>query len=203
MDSNWVLVIITAIYVVATIGILFANKKSAKAANEQLTEMKNQFEINDSPSVEVEFHHFDDVAIGIRVVNHGKHTAQEVQIEYSEKFSGKIEAIETGFYKTSIDSIKGKKCVLGVGQYTDLLIANYQEIKGLDNKPPICGKVSYSFRNKDYSTDFYFDIDDYINAFRVTCHEDELQNAMNETSAQLKGLNYHETMKAFEPRRIR
>ena len=44
MDSNWVLVIITAIYVGATIGILFANNKSAKTAEEQLQKTKDQMD---------------------------------------------------------------------------------------------------------------------------------------------------------------
>ena len=200
MDPNWVMVIITGIYVIATIAIWRANSKSAKAANQQLVEMKNQFNINDSPSIEVEFHHFvKEAAIGIRVINHGKHTAQKVRVEYSKEFLEEIESLETGYYK----SIKDKECVLGVEQYTDLLVVKNQEVEGLESKPTICGKVFYSFRNKDYSTDFYFDLENYIDAFCVTCHEDELQAAMNETSDQLKGLNFHETMKAFEARRIR
>ena len=43
MSADWVMVIITAIYVVATIMIMCANRKAAKAAKDQLTEMKRQF----------------------------------------------------------------------------------------------------------------------------------------------------------------
>lgn len=44
MSADWAMVIITAIYVVATICIMRANQKSAKAAKEQLSEMKREHE---------------------------------------------------------------------------------------------------------------------------------------------------------------
>ena len=46
MDSNWVLVIITAVYVVATICICVANFKSANASKKQLEESTKQYEEN-------------------------------------------------------------------------------------------------------------------------------------------------------------
>ena len=42
--TNWLMVIITAIYVIATIAIWIANNKSAKLTEEQLEETKLQFE---------------------------------------------------------------------------------------------------------------------------------------------------------------
>jgi hypothetical protein len=46
MSSDWVMVIITAVYVVATIFICCANIKSAQASREQLVESKKQFDEN-------------------------------------------------------------------------------------------------------------------------------------------------------------
>lgn len=43
--TDWLMVIITAVYVVATIAICVANFKSAEASKEQLEESKRQFEI--------------------------------------------------------------------------------------------------------------------------------------------------------------
>jgi len=42
--TDWLMVIITAIYVIATIAICWANIKSAKATREQVAESKRQFE---------------------------------------------------------------------------------------------------------------------------------------------------------------
>lgn len=42
--TDWLMVVITLIYVIATIAIWYANKKSAEATREQLDESKRQFE---------------------------------------------------------------------------------------------------------------------------------------------------------------
>ena len=42
--TDWLMVIITAVYVVATIAICYFNAKSAKAARDQLEESKQQYE---------------------------------------------------------------------------------------------------------------------------------------------------------------
>lgn len=44
MNADWTMVIITAIYVLATVFIMFANQRSAKSAKEQLAEMKREHE---------------------------------------------------------------------------------------------------------------------------------------------------------------
>ena len=44
IDTDWPMVIITTIYVVATVRILHANRKSADAAREQLAITKEQYE---------------------------------------------------------------------------------------------------------------------------------------------------------------
>lgn len=41
-NNGFIMCVITAVYVIATIAIMYFNKKSAKAATEQLIEMKNQ-----------------------------------------------------------------------------------------------------------------------------------------------------------------
>lgn len=42
--TDWIMVVITAIYVIATVLILLANRKAVKAAKEQLEESKREFE---------------------------------------------------------------------------------------------------------------------------------------------------------------
>ena len=44
MNADWMMVIITAVYVIATIFIMLANQKSAKSAKEQFAEMKREHE---------------------------------------------------------------------------------------------------------------------------------------------------------------
>ena len=56
MNADWVMVIITGIYVIATIFICLANIKAANASKEQLREMQKQFAETNRPVVELEFH---------------------------------------------------------------------------------------------------------------------------------------------------
>lgn len=56
--TDWLMVVITGIYVIANIFICIANIKSANAAKLQTSEMKRQFfEIN-RPNISVEIGHF-------------------------------------------------------------------------------------------------------------------------------------------------
>lgn len=47
--TDWLMVAITAVYVVATIFICWANLKSAKASKEQLEEMRRQYSEENIP----------------------------------------------------------------------------------------------------------------------------------------------------------
>ena len=59
--TDWIMVGITAVYVIATIFISLANMKSAKATREQLTESKRQYEdkkrLEVMPYIQVEYNH--------------------------------------------------------------------------------------------------------------------------------------------------
>ena len=60
--TDWLMVIITAIYVVATIIICYFNGKSAKAAKMQTDEMIRQYNIANRPNVTI---HFDIIRSGL------------------------------------------------------------------------------------------------------------------------------------------
>ena len=57
MTAEWVMVIITGVYVIATIFICWANIKAANASKEQLREMQRQFAETNKPNIELEFHY--------------------------------------------------------------------------------------------------------------------------------------------------
>ena len=62
MDAEWVMVWITAVYVVATILICYANLKSARATREQVLESQRQFE----ETKRLERMPYFDVSVGVR-----------------------------------------------------------------------------------------------------------------------------------------
>lgn len=71
MISDWAMVFIILVYVIATIFICLASLKSAKVSKEQLIEMKKQFEENNRPYVEEEFIFVKCAFYGLRFINNG------------------------------------------------------------------------------------------------------------------------------------
>ena len=71
MTSDWAMVFITLVYVIAKNFICLASLKSAKVSKEQLIEMKKQFEENNRPYVEEEFIFVKCAFYGLRFINNG------------------------------------------------------------------------------------------------------------------------------------
>ena len=91
MTSDWAMVFITLVYVIATIFICWANFKSAKVSKEQLIEMQKQFEENNRPYVEVEFIFVKRAFYGLRFINNGNVVAKNVSIKLSSDFIDSLE----------------------------------------------------------------------------------------------------------------
>ena len=124
--TDWLMVIITLVYVIATIFICWANIKSAKASKEELAEMKRQYAEENRPHIEVEFCYERRTWYIVRFVNHGKLTAQHVKIMLDEDFISSLP--EQGFKDTLLKQ-REKECIIGVGQHYDLYIAS-NELRG-------------------------------------------------------------------------
>lgn len=84
--TDWLMVVITAIYVVATIVICYFNGKSANAAKRQTDEMIRQSQLANRPHVTI---HFDVVRNGLMcfvVENEGPVPASNIKISFNEAF---------------------------------------------------------------------------------------------------------------------
>ena len=84
MTAEWVMVIITGIYVIATIFICLANIKAANASKEQLREMQKQFAETNRPVVELEFHYSRRSWYIARFIYRGNLTAHHVNINLDQ-----------------------------------------------------------------------------------------------------------------------
>ena len=85
-NSGGLTFLITVVYVVATIAICIANIQSANASKKQLEEMQKQYAEENRPHIEVEFLFERRSFYGLRFINHGKSTAQNVEIPLSDAF---------------------------------------------------------------------------------------------------------------------
>lgn len=181
--TDWLMVIITFVYVVATIFICWANIKSAKASKEELTEMKRQYAEENRPRIEIEFCYERRIWYIIRFVNHGKSTAQHVKIILDEEFIDSLP--ELGFQDT-LRKQRKKELIIGVGQHYDLYIAS-NELRGNPNMKPVTGKLSYQDESGKYESDIYIDLENYATFFSSTS-DDPMVKELKNIKKEIEGL---------------
>ena len=90
MVTDWLMVIITAIYVAATIFICIYNGKSAKAAKKQTEEMIKQFNSANRPIVTVRFDIIRSGLLCFVFENEGPLPAKNVEIKINKEFIDNI-----------------------------------------------------------------------------------------------------------------
>ena len=184
MNSEWIMVIITGIYVIATIIICWANIKSANASKEQLEEMQKQYAETNRPLIELEFQYNRRTWYIVRFVNHGNLTAQRVKISLDQAF---IDSVPEESFRNELERIKGKECIIGVGQHYDLFIGG-NKLRGNPNMTPLTGTIKYEAQGKEYESDLFVDLEHYMTFFSATSAEEDLLKSMNKISDQLKGI---------------
>lgn len=182
--TDWLMVGITAVYVVATMLICWANLKSAKASKEQLTEMKLQYAEENRPRIETEFCYVQRTWYIIRFVNHGMHTAQHVQISLDNDF---IDSLPEQDFKEILRKQHGKECTIGVDQHYDLYIAS-NELRGNPNMKPITGKITYIDDSSQYENDIFVDLENYMTFFSSTSDEENLLKEIKKNTEEINGI---------------
>ena len=178
-----VMVIITAIYVLATIGILFANLRSAKATREQLIESKRQYEEEHRPYIAYQIIFENRTWYGMRFTNCGRQIANHVQIKFDEDF---LASLTNTPYVKDIYQLKDKELILGIGQSYDVFFGQ----DGFRENPylkPITGEIIYGEQNK-YRETFYIDFARYATFYSVTNSADIFHKDMEKIIGELKAI---------------
>ena len=184
MTADWVMVIITGIYVIATIFICWANIKAANASKEQLREMQREFAETNKPNIELEFHYSRRTWYIARFVNRGSLSAQHVKINLDQEF---IDSLPEESMKKELERIKGKECIIGAGQHYDLYIGSNQ-LRGNPNMKPLTGTIEYKAQGETYQSDLYVDLENYMTFFSSTTDEEDLLKSMKKIGDELKGI---------------
>lgn len=178
------MVIITAVYVIATALICWANLRSAKASKEQLKEMRRQFEEENRPRIGVEVIYEHKAFYGLRFVNSGKAIAQHVRIDFHSDF---VDSIEERSFQETIKGMAGKECIIGIGQHYDMFFGTNQ-YRANSNKKPASGTITYCDNAKEYVEPFYVDLEQYLTIFSVTTSEEQLMDKLTKQNQQLEGI---------------
>lgn len=168
--TDWIMVIITLAYVAATIAILCANRKTVELSGAQLEELKRQYEEENRPRIEMEFHYERRTWYILRFVNHGRLTAQNVKIDLSQDF---INSLPEEEFKKALTRVKTQECVIGVENHFDLPIAS-NALRGNPNMKPVIGKISYKSRGRAFEENISLDLAQYMTFFSYTTEEEDL-----------------------------
>ena len=183
MTSDWAMVFITLVYVIATIFICLANFMSAKASKEQLIEMQKQFEENNRPYVEVEFIFVKHAIYGLRFINNGNIAAKNVKIKLSSDF---IDNLEISM-KEMLKKQEGKSCIIGAHKNYDLYLGTCKYLKE-NCKVPANGKITYFANGKKYEEQFSVDLENYMTIFSVNSDYEDMLEIIKKQNFVLKEL---------------
>ena len=184
--TDWLMVVITGIYVIATIFICIANIKSANAAKLQTSEMKRQFfEIN-RPNISVEVVYLKRAFWVLRFTNNGTQTAFNTKIILDEKFINSVEEKIQPILREN----NGRIRTLGVNQSYDLYFGT-NEYPSLENKVNIMGKTIYRGCNDSlYSETFSIETENYATFFSVNTEMEDLIKKISEQNTELDKINH-------------
>ncbi len=182
MSAEWVMVLITAVYVVATIFICRANIKSANASKDQLKEMQRQYAETNRPLVELEFDYVRRTWYVARFINHGNLTAQHVKIYFGQEF---IDSLPEESFRNELEKQKGRECIIGVGQHYDLFIGS-NKLRGNPQMRPLTGTIEYEAQGQIYKSDIFVDLEHYMTFFSATTDEEDLLKSVKQISDELK-----------------
>lgn len=182
--TDWIMVLITAVYVIATIVICRANIKTADASRAQLDEMKRQYAEENRPIIELEFLYLQRTWYVVRFINHGKQTAQHVKIMLAQEF---IDSLPEPEFRDMLEKQKAKECIIGVGQHYDLYIGS-NDMRGNPKMVSLSGKISYEGRGATFTNDVFVDLKNYMTFFSSTSEDENLLNAIKKNTEELKGI---------------
>ena len=151
MITDWLMVAITSVYVIATVFICIANIRSAAAARKQTEELQRQFYATNRPIVTVEVIYLKRCYLGLRFTNHGSLTAFNFMVKINDEFINSLQdATYKGYMKNNQNSVR----TIGVGQSFDIFFGESNYLRQKD-KVPIIGKMQYNGCNSSiYAEDF-------------------------------------------------
>lgn len=179
--TDWLMVVLTAVYVGATILICYFNYRSEKASREQTAEMKRQYNLENRPYITTELIYEKRAFYGLRVTNHGKRIAKHVSIQLGQDF---LNSITEPSFRSTLENQKGRECIIGIGQHYDLYFGTNKFHKN-QNKTALSGRVVYSDGNETYIDDIHIDFEIYATFFSVNSYSEDL---LKEIKVQTKEL---------------
>ena len=183
--TDWLMVAITAVYVIATIRICRANIKSANATREQVAESKRQFDEESRAYITYAFIYEKRAFYGLRFTNHGRRVAKKVKIVFAKDF---IQSLNEPKFADSLNRVSMNECVLGVNQSIDIYFGG-NEFRENSNKLPIEGEIIYEDNLGKYVESFMIDFNSYPPIFTVDSELEDIRKEIKKQTLELQKLH--------------
>lgn len=180
--TDWLMVVITFVYVIATILICGANIRSAKAAREQIAESKRQYDEDNRAFVTNEIIYENRTYYGLRFVNHGKRVAMNVRISLKKEF---IDSLTEPTFANFLRKLEGEEFLLGIGQSYSIYFGGNAFRDNLE-KEPIEGTLTYSDGIREYTESIYVDFNLYPTFFSTSSDTEKLIKKLGEQNKELE-----------------
>ena len=172
--TDWLMVIITAIYVVATIIICIYNGKSAAAAKEQtaiaqkqMKEMVDQYNAANRPVMTVRFEIIRSGLLCFVFENVGPLPAEDVKISINQEF---IENISDDKDNRSLRELNNASLFIASKQKLTILLGGQIEFKKIAAVPAVI-TVSYNSKYQETTT---IDLNQYAFMLVYTSSEEDI-----------------------------
>ncbi len=130
MNADWVMVVMTAVYVIATILICVFNYRSAKATKEQVAEAKKQFEESNRAYVTISMELIKSGLVVLRIANQGNRIASNVRIHINDDFLDCLENKD----RDNMVKLTQSTFSIGIGQKWYLLLDSHIYLDRLAQK---------------------------------------------------------------------
>lgn len=180
--TDWLMVVITLVYVVATILICIFNFRSTKATREQVAEAKRQYEEINRAYITYAFLYEKRSFYGIRFTNHGKHVANHIHIQLKQEF---IDSITEPSFSKYLKGLSETECVLGIGQSYDVYFGT-NSFRQNPHKIPIEGTIVYQDGKATYQEPFAIDFEHYATIFSVNSTTENLLDVVKKQTIELE-----------------
>ncbi|WP_322180152.1 hypothetical protein [Neglectibacter caecimuris] len=179
--TDWLMVAITAVYVIATILICRANIKSAKATKEQIEESKRQFEESNRAFVTVSFDVIRSGLAVLRIQNVGKRIANHVRVHIAKAFMNNVHD-KAG--KEYLERLCSSSFTIGIGQCWYICIGSHLQLKEM-SKELLSIELSYEDSYSRYTENIEIDLKEY---FWALMYESPTEDAYQEMKKQTREL---------------
>lgn len=187
--TDWIMVIITAVYVLATIAICIFNYKSAKASQIQVKESIRQYNDSNKPHIVAGIKIESEIFMCLYIKNIGNDVADNIRVDINPAWLALITEPE---YLVPISELTSITFMLAPSQeiiraFTYVIVGVGNTWLDKYNDTPLKVSVSYLKHNssENYSDEFYYDIKLFRNMFR---EKEEHEKEIKEISKSLKAL---------------